>query len=91
MAHRFLSYRNGTGSAQCSTDDGSRTVVAYFNGACPRLPGVQFVEIEYVPRVNARVLAADDPEHWRPMTPHECEVADETLYRMRDNALRPMF
>jgi hypothetical protein len=90
MAHRFLTYRNGSGSAECSTDDGMHTVVTMFIGKPPRLPGIQFVEIEYFPRVNARVLAHDNPDDWRPMTDHECAIADETLFRMRDNALRPM-
>jgi hypothetical protein len=87
--HRFISYRHGAGSMECKSADGVHTVVVTFYGHPPRLAGMRFVEIEYFPRVNARVLAADNPDQWRPMTDQECEIADEALYRMRDNALQP--
>jgi hypothetical protein len=75
---------------ECKSEDGLNTVVVTFHGRPPRLPGMQFVEIEYFPRVSAKVLAPDNSDQWRPMRDDECEIADETLYRMRDQALQPM-
>jgi hypothetical protein len=40
--HRFLNFRNGAGSAMCGS------VTVYFT-TCPRLPGMSFIEIEYMP------------------------------------------
>jgi hypothetical protein len=78
--HRFLWFRNGTGSATCGN------VVLHFT-ACPRLPGMRFVEIEFMPRVKSRVLAEEDPEHWREMTDVECAIAESALQRMHDQAM----
>jgi hypothetical protein len=81
MLHRFLTYRNGVGSAQCGD-------VTVYLKTCPRLPGMRFVEIEYVPRVKSRVLSEANSEDWREMTDLECTIADNALSRMRDQAMQ---
>jgi hypothetical protein len=74
-AHRFLTFRHGAGSARCGN------VTIQFQ-RCPRVPGMRFAEIEYVPRVHAQVLSEDDPEHWRPMSEVECLIVDKVLHEM---------
>jgi hypothetical protein len=81
MSHRFLFFRNGTGSAMCGN-------VTMHLTHCPRLPGMRFVEIEYVPRVKNRVLAEANPDSWRDMTEIECQIADSALERMREQSLQ---
>lgn len=78
---RFMFFRNGVGSAQC---DG---VTVHFK-TCPRLPGMRFIEIEYMPRVKSRMLSEEDPDHWREMSEVECLIADSALERMRDHSLQ---
>jgi hypothetical protein len=79
MKQRFMFFRNGVGSATC--DD----VTVHFK-TCPRLPGMRFVEIEYMPRVKSRMISEEDPDHWRDMSDLECLIADKALARMRDSA-----
>jgi hypothetical protein len=80
MAHKFISFRNGVGSACCGP------VTVYFN-TCPRLPGMRFIEIEYIPRVKRRVISEEEPENERNMTDLECTIADAALDRMHDQAM----
>ena len=74
---RFLSFRNGQGSAQCGP------ATFYFSrGKPPRLPGMRFIEIEYFPKRKSRMLSEDDPDHWRDMSEVECLIADKVLFQM---------
>ena len=76
----MLFWRHGQGNASCGD-------VTVHLQTPPRLPGMRFVSIEYIPRVKRRVVSEDDPDHEREMTDIECLITDSALYRMRDSAL----
>jgi hypothetical protein len=48
----------------------------------PRLPGVEFYAIDYIPRVRQRMLRSADDAEWREMSQAETELADAALDRM---------
>ena len=48
----------------------------------PRLPGVEFWAIDYVPRVRQRMLRTSGDEQWRDMTPAEVAIVDTVIDRL---------
>jgi hypothetical protein len=76
----YLWYRNGIGAASIGpVAPYIGHVELHFYGQPPRLPGMSFVEIEFMPRAKRCVLAESRPGEFREMTPAEVDVTTRAL------------
>lgn len=77
--HREIWWRNGRGVARAGL------VMREFDRP-PVLPGISYVEIEYRPWTQTRILCDVDPLHWRQMYPSEWAICEGLLDRMEREA-----